>query len=154
MFKSLLRTIPSVSGNFTLACRLNDIAKRTDKEYTAYINSFETSCKIEKVLPLDKEPLQSDNIDNIEPLFDPSPSTVLDLIVPHYLDALLYRYFLESALSEQTCRKNSMENASTSADKLIENLKLLYNKVRQQNITNEITEIVSGSNTHDPIDFI
>ena len=35
MFKSLLRTIPSVSGNFTLACRLNDIAKRTDKEYTA-----------------------------------------------------------------------------------------------------------------------
>lgn len=38
MFKSLLRTIPSVSGNFTLACRLNDIAKRTDKEYTAYIN--------------------------------------------------------------------------------------------------------------------
>ena len=39
MFKSLLRTIPSVSGNFTLACRLNDIIKRTDKEYTAYINS-------------------------------------------------------------------------------------------------------------------
>ena len=39
MFKSLLRTIPSVSGNFTLACRLNDITKRTDKEYTAYINS-------------------------------------------------------------------------------------------------------------------
>lgn len=122
--------------------------------YTAYINSFETSCKIEKVLPLNKEPLQSNNIDNIEPLFDPHPSTVLDLIAPHYLDALLYRYFLESALSEQTCRKNSMENASTSANKLIENLKLLYNKVRQQNITNEITEIVSGSNTHDPIDFI
>ena len=39
MFKSLLRTIPSVSGNFTLACRLNDITKRTDKEYIAYINS-------------------------------------------------------------------------------------------------------------------
>ena len=39
MFKSLLRTIPSVSGNFTLSCRLNDIYKKSDKEYKAYVNS-------------------------------------------------------------------------------------------------------------------
>lgn len=39
MFKSLLRTIPSISGNFTLACRLNNIIKKSDKEYHTYINS-------------------------------------------------------------------------------------------------------------------
>ena len=39
MFRSLLRTIPSVSGNFTLSCRLNDIIKKSDKEYVTYINS-------------------------------------------------------------------------------------------------------------------
>ena len=62
------------------------------------------------------------------------------------------RSFLESAISEQTNRKNSMENATSSADKLLYELKLEYNKVRQQKITNEINEIVSGSN--DAIDFI
>ncbi|HBS10467.1 MAG TPA: ATP synthase F1 subunit gamma [Firmicutes bacterium] len=119
--------------------------------YTSYINSLKVECKIEKLLPLqiDKECIN----DSVEPLFENSTSSIVDLIVPHYLDALLYRYFLESNLSEQTCRKNSMENASTSADKLIDNLMLLYNKVRQQNITNEITEIISGSN-NDPINFI
>ena len=120
--------------------------------YTAYINSMTTKCVCKKILPLDGEKIVREKKENLEPLFEGKSSKVADLIVPHYLDALLYRSFLESAISEQTNRKNSMENATSSADKLLYELKLEYNKVRQQKITNEINEIVSGSN--DAIDFI
>ncbi len=113
--------------------------------YTKYISSMSVEAKIEQLLPL-----QEAKVDFTKPLklpfFDKQSAKTADLIVPHYLDALIYRYFLESALSEQTSRKNSMENATASADKLIYNLKLEYNKIRQQKITQEITEIVSGSN--------
>lgn len=120
--------------------------------YTAYINSMTTKCVCKKILPLDGEKIVREKKEKLEPLFEGKSSKVADLIVPHYLDALLYRSFLESAISEQTNRKNSMENATSSADKLLYELKLEYNKVRQQKITNEINEIVSGSN--DAIDFI
>lgn len=120
--------------------------------YTTYINSMTTKCVCKKILPLDGEKIVREKKEKLEPLFEGKSVKVADLIVPHYLDALLYRSFLESAISEQTNRKNSMENATTSADKLLYELKLEYNKVRQQKITNEINEIVSGSN--DAIDFI
>lgn len=112
--------------------------------YTKYINGMETLAKIEQVLPLTN--IDDPTITHKEPIFEGDPYKVADLIVPHYLDALLYRYILESSISEQASRKNSMDNATTSADKLIYNLKLEYNKIRQQKITQEITEIVSSSN--------
>lgn len=120
--------------------------------YTEYINSMNTKCVCKKILPLNTEKLTKSKNEKLEPVFEGLSSKVADLIVPHYLDALLYRTFLESALSEQTNRKNSMENATTSADNLLYELKLEYNKARQQKITNEINEIVSGTN--DAIDFI
>lgn len=120
--------------------------------YTTYINSMTTKCTCKKILPLDGEKIVQEKKEKLEPTFEGKSFKVADLIVPHYMDALLYRCFLESAISEQTNRKNSMENATTSADKLLYDLKLDYNKVRQQKITNEINEIVSGSN--DAIDFI
>ena len=101
--------------------------------YTAYINSMTTKCVCKKILPLDGEKIVREKKEKLEPLFEGKSSKVADLIVPHYLDALLYRSFLESAISEQTNRKNSMENATSSADKLLYELKLEYNKVRQQN---------------------
>ncbi len=111
--------------------------------YTKYINSFSTIATIEKLLPLKVD--IDNNLDIKEPLFEGSVKDVTNLIVPHYFDAYLYHLLLESNLSEQTCRKNSMENATESATKLIGSLSLKYNKARQQSITNEITEIINGS---------
>ncbi len=121
--------------------------------YTRYINSFMTKAVCEQVLPLEQNSASIENMkSDIEKgsydlLFEGHPDQVVDLIVPHYLDAILYKYFLESGLSEHTSRRNSMESATSSADSLIEMLKLQYNKARQQKITNEITEIIAGSNS-------
>lgn len=109
--------------------------------YTKYIDALNTKTVCEKLLPLE---LSEEEVTNSEPLFEGSSDRVADLIVPHYLDALIYRYFLESSLCEQVNRKNSMENATTSANKLLYDLGLLYNKVRQQKITEEMTEVTSG----------
>ena len=119
--------------------------------YTKFLSSMSTQTVCENLFPLKAEKLDN-NEKTVEPIFEGNPQGVADLIVPHYLDALLYHLMLESSISEQTCRKNSMENATSSADKLIYDLKLLYNHVRQEKITNEITEIISGSG--DSLNFI
>lgn len=110
--------------------------------YTKYIDAMETKCVCKKLLPLSID--ESKNIDS-EPTFEGSSTIVADLIVPHYLDALIYHHLLESALSEQVNRKNSMENATSSANKLLYELNLLYNKVRQQKITEEMSEVSNGN---------
>ena len=119
--------------------------------YTKFLSSMSTQTVCENLFPLKAEKLDN-NEKTVEPIFEGNPQGVADLIVPHYLDALLYHLMLESSISEQTCRKNSMENATSSANKLIYDLKLLYNHVRQEKITNEITEIISGSG--DSLNFI
>lgn len=112
--------------------------------YTEYISALETKAKCIQLLPLID--IDDPSVTHKEPVFEGDSYDVASLIIPHYLDALIYRILLESLISEQTCRKNSMDNATSSADKLIYNLKLEYNKIRQQKITQEITEIVSSSN--------
>lgn len=129
----------------------DEVYSEIDIIYTKFIDAMETKAVCEKLLPLSYEVSSEDTK---EPLFEGTSEEVADLIVPHYLDALIYRYLLESLLCEQTNRKNSMENATTSANKLLYNLTLEYNKVRQQRITEEMTEVTNGSGNGSSLNFI
>lgn len=113
--------------------------------YSTLNSHHEVTPIIEKLLPLEVTK-NSKNPAELEPIFENGANNVADLIVPHYLDALIYNYLLMSKMCEEFSRKNSMENATSSATKLIDELTLTYNKIRQQKITQEITEIISGSN--------
>jgi len=62
-----------------------------------------------------------------------------------YFASNLYNAYLNNIASEQSARMTAMENASKNAKKLVENLKLEYNKVRQAKITMELCEIISGA---------
>ncbi len=116
---------------------------------TKYENSFSVVAKKEKLFPLEpKVHTGSELKESVEPIFGSEPTRVADLIVPHYLDAYLYHSLVEACLSEHTSRKNSMENATSSAEDLISELKLRYNKLRQSKITQEITEVISGSESN------
>ena len=112
--------------------------------YSRFNEKHEVKPICEKLLPLEVKE-NSKNPAELEPIFENSPNQVADLSVPYYLDALIYNYLLESKMCEEFSRKNSMDNASTSAKKLINELTISYNKIRQQRITQEITEIISGS---------
>jgi F-type H+-transporting ATPase subunit gamma len=82
--------------------------------------------------------------DTAETVFEPSPESVLSYLVDHYLNIYLYYVLLNAKASEQSARMVSMKNATDSAETLIKELSLEYNKLRQGNITKELLEIAGG----------
>ena len=82
--------------------------------------------------------------DSNESLFEPDPETVVGYMLSHYLNFYIYQVLLSAKASEQSARMVSMKNATDSADRLIKDLSLEYNKQRQGNITKELLEIAGG----------
>jgi F-type H+-transporting ATPase subunit gamma len=62
-----------------------------------------------------------------------------------YLAAVFYGRLVESQLSEQASRRTAMDNANDNADRILDKLTIDYNKARQNAITQEITEVISGA---------
>ena len=116
--------------------------------YTKYVNSLTFTPVLHQLLPLDPK---LEGVDEVKkslnpPIFEPDVQSVLEQILPHYIDASLYHKLIESELSELASRRNAMETATDAADKIQAQLQLEYNKARQNAITQEITEVVAGAN--------
>jgi len=82
--------------------------------------------------------------DTTEILFEPNPQEVLGYLLPRYLNIYIYQVLLNAKASEQSARMVSMKSATDSAEGLIRDLTLEYNKLRQGNITQELLEIAGG----------
>jgi len=78
-------------------------------------------------------------------LFEPDCKSVMNAIVPEYLGGLLYGALCDSVASEQAARRIAMDAATKNAGEMIDGLRLQFNRARQGAITQEITEIVAGS---------
>lgn len=96
----------------------------------------------EKVEAKTKTPSEMSETDT---LFEPSAEELLPGLIRHYLELSIYQSFLENYLSEQAARMLAMQNATNNAKDIIEELKLLYNKQRQERITNELLDISGGA---------
>ena len=84
-------------------------------------------------------------VDNTEVVFEPSPKIILNyLLLQFHLDIYIYQVLLNAKASEQSARMVSMKTATESAERLIKDLTLEYNRLRQGNITNELLEIAGG----------
>ena len=79
-----------------------------------------------------------------EYLFDAPKMEIMLKLIPEFMLCKILLSVLENATSEQSARMIAMENASNNAGKAIKNLTLIYNRIRQANITREISEIVAG----------
>ena len=90
------------------------------------------------------EPEETLQADTAETVFEPSPEDVLGYLLGQYLNIYLFYALLNAKASEQSARMVSMKNATDSAETLIKELKLEYNKLRQGNITKELLEIAGG----------
>ena len=77
--------------------------------------------------------------------FEPSPEGILDLLLPRYVDSRVYAALLNAAASEHAARQRAMKSATDNADDLITRLTRVMNRARQDAITTEIMEIVSGA---------
>jgi F-type H+-transporting ATPase subunit gamma len=78
--------------------------------------------------------------------FEPSPEQVLDALLPQYVASRIYYAMLEAAASELAARRRAMKAATDNANDLLDRLTRQANNARQAEITQEISEIVGGSN--------
>jgi F-type H+-transporting ATPase subunit gamma len=78
-------------------------------------------------------------------IYEPSSRSIIESLVPKYLNFQLWRILLESNASEQGARMAAMDNATENANEMISSLQLVYNKARQASITKELLEIVAGA---------
>ncbi len=77
--------------------------------------------------------------------FEPDKESILSVILPQYVESLIYGTILNAKASEHATRMTAMKNATDNATELIDDLSLEYNRARQAEITQQITEIVGGS---------
>ena len=78
-------------------------------------------------------------------IYEPDPESVLDGLLPRYVETQIFQAVLENKASEYAAKMVAMQNATTAAGDLVQSLTLYANKVRQAGITTELMEIVSGA---------
>ena len=117
--------------------------------FTQMVNSMKMEARLEQLLPLKREDFSKITIPadiyQEEIQMVPSPSAVMDHVVPNYITGFIFGALVESFCSEQNSRMMAMQAASDNADKILSDLSIEYNRVRQAAITQEITEIISGA---------
>lgn len=113
--------------------------------YTEYINTLKQEAKAICLLPVNKsqKDIMGNKKDTME--FQPSEEEVMKYLAGKLIEIRLYGAIMESRLSEQSERRQAMDSASDNADEMLALLRKQYNRARQENITAEIIEIVSGS---------
>ena len=77
--------------------------------------------------------------------FEPDPATILETLLPRYVEARIYAALLNAAASEHAFRQRAMKAATDNAEELIKTLSRIMNRARQDSITTEIMEIVGGA---------
>ena len=97
------------------------------------------------VLPVQKPEVEAKKVDPLME-FEPNMEGILQQVVPIYITNIIYQAILEAQASELASRMTAMSAAKSNAEKMISELSVQYNKMRQYAITNEIIEVVSGAN--------
>lgn len=118
--------------------------------HTEYVSPLLQQAEALSMLPMDvRSGKDSDDREKSKvrelPVYEPSPESVFDAIVPKYITGMIFCAVVDSFASEQAARRIAMENASDNAGEMISGLSLMYNRARQASITQEITEIVGGA---------
>ncbi len=119
--------------------------------YTKFVNTMTFQPSLMTLLPITEEVMPATVDEKVEDvlqqdiIFEPDAVTLINQLVPMFVQSILYSLWLESKTSEHAARRMAMDNATDNAEELIEELVLKYNQSRQSAITQEITEIVAGA---------
>lgn len=116
--------------------------------YTDYKNGFETECRNERLIPFHKDIFRTHENERVvsNPFeFTPSVSAVLNNMMRSYISGYIYSALIDSFCSEQQARMTAMDGANRNAEKLLSELSVQYNRVRQGAITMSITEVSAGA---------
>lgn len=112
--------------------------------HNEFVNTLIQKPIIAQLLPLIKIKTNKNYYNNY--IFEPKSPALLETLMNRYVETQVYQALVDNIACEQVARMIAMKNATDSSKEIIENLQLVYNKVRQTTITQEISEIVNGAN--------
>ncbi|MFM2071236.1 MAG: hypothetical protein RLZZ623_1499 [Actinomycetota bacterium] len=120
--------------------------------YTRFISAGSQEVVRRPLVPLERDAVEGGDGKGVDATgvaadfeFEPDPGTILDTLIPRYIEARIYAALLNGAASEHAFRQRAMKSATDNAEELIKNLSRIMNRARQDSITTEIMEIVSGA---------
>ena len=117
--------------------------------YTRMENSVQADAETLRLLPLEKSSFNEMkmplNVHREAIALYPSVEAVMKAIVPNYITGMIYGCLVEAYASEHNARMMAMKSATDSAESLISELSIVYNRARQAAITQEITEVCGGA---------
>ena len=115
--------------------------------YNQFKNSLTQILSTEQFLPVAAAPEKAGDAPKVKNdyIYEPDKQSILQEMIPLTLRSQFYRVILDSLAAEHGARMTAMQKATDNATELLKELRLSYNKARQAAITNEIIEIVSGS---------
>jgi F-type H+-transporting ATPase subunit gamma len=115
---------------------------------TEFVSMLTQRPSVRRLLPMEIEEKEGERPGGALPSyeFEPSTDVVLDALLPQYIASRIYYAMLEAAASELAARRRAMKAATDNANDLLDRLTREANNARQAEITQEISEIVGGSN--------
>ncbi len=135
-----------VAGNF-----LGGDADRVEVVYGKFHSVAVQKPEVEVLLPVqpqegavEGEP-EAGGVAAGDYIYEPSPTEIMDVLLPLYMNVVIYHAMLETGASEHAARMTAMDNATRACKDMIQELTLLYNKARQAGITAELMDIVGGA---------
>lgn len=115
--------------------------------YNEFVNTMTQKPNVQQLLPLASEEKQAleKREHNWDYLYEPDAKVLLDQLFVRFIESQVYQGVVENIACEQAARMVAMKSATDNAGELIRSLQLVYNKLRQAAITQEISEIVGGA---------
>jgi F-type H+-transporting ATPase subunit gamma len=114
--------------------------------YPRFISTLSQRPEVVQLLPIEPPEASADEKQqSLDYIFEPDPQSILEELLPRYIEVQIYQAILETAASFFSAQMVAMRNATDNANDLVSSLSLTYNKVRQANITREVTEIASAA---------
>ncbi len=126
---------------------LNGSYDRVDTVYMKFRSVSRQIPTAEQIVPVVAETFAKEGVETASGrpyIFEPSAQEIFSSILPMFLLSVMQEIFTENRASEQAARIMAMQSANDNAKKLLEQLQLEYNKLRQQSITTELLDIVGG----------
>jgi F-type H+-transporting ATPase subunit gamma len=121
--------------------------QKLDAVYLCY-NEFKSAISqkivLERILPIEPKQVEDDK-SQLDYIYEPDQATLLETLLPLYVNVEIYRALLESVASEHGARMTAMDNATNNAADMIQALTLQANRARQAAITTELMEIIGGA---------
>ncbi len=146
-------------GDHVIDLFLSGEVDRVELVYTRFISAGSQEVVLRPLVPLSAETMAggdgkagSSDGSGGDYEFEPDPATILDTLLPRYVEARVYAALLNAAASEHAYRQRAMKSATDNADELIKSLSRIMNRARQDSITTEIMEIVGGAEALDSDD--